>query len=304
MEERADSPEWKRWLRRLVVAGAVLVALYLAALPFQADPVEPVPFLAEQEVTIAAHRGASGHAPENTFKAFDKAIEQGAHVLEMDLQLTADDEVVVLHDATVDRTTDSIGHIRDLTLDEVQALDAGYAFEEDGRHPYRGEGITIPAFREVLDRYPDTPLLVEMKTGSGDAIIQAVADELAEANRTDRVMVTSFSTDYLQRFRAKKPGVPTSLGTTEMLTFYGLHLVGLHRWYRAPGEALFTPPSYRGLPLATPLLPRAAARLGLEVHVWTINDPNEMDELLELGVDGLVTDYPNRAADAVERMRE
>ena len=300
MNESSPPSGWARWLRRLVVAATFGAALYLAAWPFQADPVDPVPFFAEQEVTITAHRGASGHVPENTVAAFDTALAQGADVLEMDLQLTADGEVVVLHDATVDRTTDGTGLIHDLTLDEVQALDAGYYFEdEDGAYPYRGEDITIPTLRAVLDRYPDTPLLLEMKTDSGDDIIQAVADALAAAGRSDAVMVGSFSTEYLKRFRDKKPDIPTHLGMTEALTFYGLHLVGLHRWYRAAGEALLVPPSFRGLPVATPLFIRAAGHLGLEVHMWTINDPDEMAALLERGVDGVLTDYPDRAAEVV-----
>ncbi len=282
--------------RRAVIAASVIALLVLAAQPFRVDPIDRISFLAEHDVSVIAHAGGIGHAPANTIVAFDTALEMGAHVLEMDLQLTADNEVVVIHDGTVDRTTDGSGRVRDMSLDEIRRLDAGYNWmDADGDLPYRGEGHRIPTLEEVLDRYPDTPLIIEMKTDSGDEIISEVARVVQEAGRFDLLIVASFDAGYLERFRAKVPDVPTNLGVREAATFYALQLFGLHRWYRPPGEVLQVPTSFSGLPVLIPGFVRRARSLGLDVQVWTINEYEEMVRLLEAGVDGLITDYPDRA---------
>ena len=283
-------------LRRAIIAAAVIAFLILAAQPFRTEPADRIPFLAEQDVTVVAHAGGIGHAPANTFAAFDTAIEMGSHVLEMDLQLTADNEVVVIHDGTVDRTTDGSGRVRDMSLEDVRELDAGYNWRDtDGDLAYRGEGLRIPTLEEVFDRYQDIPLVIEMKTDSGDEIIAEVARVVQDAGRFELLIVASFDAEYLDRFRAKVPDVPTNLAVREAATFYALQLVGLHRWYRPPGEVLQVPTSFSGLPVLVPGFIRKARNLGLDVQVWTINDYDEMVRLLEAGVDGLITDYPDRA---------
>lgn len=124
------------------------------------------------DVEVIAHGGAQGHAPGNTLPAFALALEQGADTLEMDLQLTADGEIVVIHDGIVDRTTDGTGAVVDLTLAELRQFDAGYGFEDvDGGTPYRGQGVTIPTLTEVFETFPETPMIVELKTDAGEAII-------------------------------------------------------------------------------------------------------------------------------------
>src|SRR5690606_30302773 len=136
--------------RRLLRAAAVFVILAAIALLFRAEPVAPAPWLEQAPVLVIAHRGASGHAPENTLPAFELALAMGAHALEMDVTLTADDEVVLMHDPTVDRTTDGTGDITTLTLAQVKVLDAGYGFTApDGSHPFRGQGIEVPTLSEV-----------------------------------------------------------------------------------------------------------------------------------------------------------
>ncbi len=286
----------------IVIVLLGLLVLYVAALPFRSEPVDRVPFFAAQDVTVIAHAGAQGHAPPNTMEAFDAAMELGAHVLEMDLQLSAEGEVVVIHDGTVDATTDGSGRVDSFTVAELKELDAGYHFTDDeGEYPFRGEGVEIPTLREVFERYPDVPMIIEMKTDSGDEIIGAVAELVSEYDRTGTVQVASFEASFLRRFREKKPEVPTNLGVREAGTFYALHFFGLHRWYRPPGEVLQVPERFGVLPVLGGRFVGAAGHLRLDVQAWTINDPDRMVELLELGVDGIITDYPERVLEAAAR---
>ncbi|MFP4510012.1 MAG: glycerophosphodiester phosphodiesterase [Spirochaetaceae bacterium] len=291
----------KKILRVTVIVTGSLVALYILALPFQADPADPVWFFESQPVSIIAHRGASGHMPENTILSFDAALEMGAHVLEMDLQRTADNQIVVLHDATVDRTTNGTGPVGELTLQEVQALDAAYRWEDErGNTPFRGRGIRIPTLEEILSRYPGIPLLIELKTDSDIGIAERVSELIDEYQAQDRVMVASFDSAYLDAFRELQPEVPTSLGVQETRSLYVLHFLGLHRWYTPAGDSLQVPQRFSGLPVLLPTFRRAARQRGLDLQVWTINSSDTMLELLEKGVDGIITDYPDRAVEAVE----
>jgi glycerophosphoryl diester phosphodiesterase/membrane-associated phospholipid phosphatase len=274
----------------------VLAVLLVVAVALQATPRERIPHFADRTPNVIAHAGAQGHAPGNTMAAFDRALELGADTLEMDLQLSADGEVVVIHDGTVDRTTDGTGAVAALTLAELETLDAGYAFSPDdgATHPYRGQGVRIPTLDAVLAAYPDTYLIIELKTDGGRAIVDAVVDRLRAAGRTHDVLVASFDRSYLEAFRARMPEVPTSLAEDEVRRFYPLHLAGLHRWWRAPGAAFHVPEWSGDTHVVRPRFVRAAADLGLDVQVWTVNEPEDMHRLLDVGVQGIMTDYPDR----------
>ncbi|GGI03353.1 glycerophosphodiester phosphodiesterase family protein [Egicoccus halophilus] len=283
-----------RTRRRLGVVG-VLLLLGMVAVAFQVPPQERVAAFAAADVNVIAHSGAQGHAPTNTIAAFDLALEQGADVLEMDLQVTADGEVVVIHDGTVDRTTDGTGAVAELTLSEVQALDAGWYFTDtDGGQPFRGQGIRIPTLREVLERYPDHPLIVELKTDGGLAIVDPVLDLLRAYGRDDgSVTVASFSTEFLTPVRERLPDVPTNMPEGETTGFYVRQLVGLHPWWSPPGEVFQVPEYHDGRRVVTSRFVRAAERLGVDVQVWTVNEPEQMHRLLDAGVHGIMTDVPD-----------
>jgi glycerophosphoryl diester phosphodiesterase/membrane-associated phospholipid phosphatase len=287
--------------RRRLVAAAVLLLAVMVAGWSQQDPIDELPTLAGREVSVIAHGGAQGHAPANTMVAFETALELGADTLEMDLQLTADGEVATIHDATVDRTTDGSGPVRDLSLADLQALDAGATWrDEDGVTTFAGRGIRHASLREVLERFPDTPLVIELKTDGGPAIIQPVIDLLAEYGRDDgTVIVASFSEDYLRPVRAQAPQVPTNMPESETYAFYVRQLVGLHPWWRAPGEVFQVPERFDGRLVVTPRFTRAAERLGADVQVWTVNEPEQMHRLLDAGAHGLLTDYPDRAVEVL-----
>jgi glycerophosphoryl diester phosphodiesterase/membrane-associated phospholipid phosphatase len=289
-----------RTRRRLVLAG-VLLALVTAAAWLQVPPPDEV---AGDDVLVIAHSGAQAYAPTNTMPAFDLALEQGADVLELDLQLTADGEVVVIHDGTVDRTTDGSGAVADLTLDEVRSLDAGATFEApDGSRPFAGQGITIPTLTEVLEAYPDVPLNIELKTDGGPAIVPPVIDLVAASERAETVTISSFDTDYLGPVREQLPEVRTNMPEGETLGFYVRQLVGLHPWWTPPAEVFQVPEEHDGRRVVTPRFVRAAERVGASVEVWTVNDPEQMHRLLDAGVHGIMTDVPDVLVDVLDERR-
>jgi len=285
-----------RWLILATVFLAVIVAFFKQA---------PAPGSRDDTVDIIAHGGAQGLAPANTLAAFDLALNQGATVLEMDVQRTADNHLVVIHDDTVDRTTDGTGAIAETTLAELKTLDAGWAFEDDsGHYPYRGRGEAIPTLAEVFERYPDTPMVIELKTGGGPDIIPLVIDRVKAYNREDDVVLASFDETFLQPIREHLPNTRTNMPESESTDFFIRQLLGVHPWWQPPGDLLQVPATHTltlgpltldDMTVPTPGFVRAAHRLGLDVQVWTINDPVVMHAMLDAGVDGLITDYPDRA---------
>lgn len=240
-----------------------------------------------------AHRGGAGIAPENTLEGFRKGIEVGAGVIELDVHTTADGHVVVLHDATVDRTTDGTGPVREMTLAEVGRLDAGYRFTPDGgrTHPYRGEGVRVPTLEEVYRAFPETPINVEIK-GERPGIEEAVWRVIEGAESEARTLVVSEDSGTIRRFREASGGrVATAASSAELVSFWLLNRLGGNS--RPPYQALQGPETYKGLRIVTPGLIRAAHERSLRVDVWTIDEEPDMRRMLGFGVDGIMTDRPD-----------
>jgi glycerophosphoryl diester phosphodiesterase/membrane-associated phospholipid phosphatase len=293
---RREAGTRRRWLPVLLV----VLLVPIVAVTLQTEPLDPVPHFAEREVSIIAHAGAQGHAPPNTLEAFEAALELGADTLEMDLQVTADREIVTIHDGTVDATTDGTGAVAELTLAELQALDAGATWtDEDGVTPYAGQGVRHATLREVFEAFPDTHLIIELKTDGGETIIQPTIDLVREYAAEDRVTIASFREDYLAPVREQLPGVPTNMPESETYDFYVRHLVGLHPWWEPPGRLYQVPEDFDGRRVVTPRFVRAAERLGVDVQVWTVNDPEQMHRVLDAGAHGIITDHPDRVVEVL-----
>jgi glycerophosphoryl diester phosphodiesterase len=244
---------------------------------------------------VMAHRGGEGVWPSNTLYAFERALAMGAEVLEMDIQRTADGALVIRHDPTVDSTTNGRGAIASFSLADLKKLDAGYTWTGDGGQtfPYRRLGITIPTLEEVLQAFPQARLNIDIKPTRPD-IVDQFCQMLRAYNRLEQVVVGSFHTHQIRRFRALCPQTPTAADPGETRVFYLLSLLGLSRFYRPPAAA-FQIPEYAGwLHIVTPHFIRSAHAQGLQVHVWTVNEVEDMRRLREWGVDGLFTDYPER----------
>lgn len=251
-------------------------------------------YLAGAPLSIA-HRGGSALAPENTLLAFQRALSWwGADVLELDVQPTADGRAVVVHDPTLDRTTDASGPVAGRTLPELRDVDAGYRFTPDGgaTFPFRGRGVGLATLDEVLDTFPAARINVEVKDGRAQAaVLRAITERRAE----HRVLVAAGDSRDRRLFR-RYPG-PVSAGAQELYAFHALHLARLTRLYGPPVDAFQVPErTGGGRQVLSPRWIREAHAHNVAVHVWTVDAPADMRRLLEWGADGIVTDRPDRLA--------
>ena len=249
-----------------------------------------------------AHRGASVLAPENTIEAFRLATEAGAGGLELDVHMTRDGHIVVIHDATVDRTTNGIGAVSEMTLDELRRLDAGHNFSPDGgpTRPYRGRGVRVPTLGEVLREFPGVALNIDIKAGT-PGIEETVLGVLREENALRCVLVVSTLHDIVERFRKVSGGhVSTGASRWEIGVFYISSRFCLERLVRPAYDALQVPLRHRGIPVVTRRFVQAAHARGVRVDAWTINQVDEMHRLLDLGVDVIMTDRPGMLAEVLK----
>jgi len=259
-----------------------------------ADTAEPAPAHALMEPGRrynTAHRGGARLWPEHTLLAYQGAVDVGADVLELDLHATSDGIVVVMHDDTVDRTTDGTGKVEEMTFAQLRALDAGYRFSTDGGQsfPHRGTGLQVPTLEEVLSAHPEALYNIETKQ-SLPSITTPTLDLIYAAGVEDQVVLGSFQDSVTEEIRAAAPDILTALGLAEGFAFFTLDEDDVDDF--SPSTPYFAAPAdFSGLTLDAELIDRAH-RVGLVVHAWTVNDPGEMADLLDWGVDGLITDDP------------
>jgi glycerophosphoryl diester phosphodiesterase len=246
------------------------------------------PFLVEPRPIAFAHRGGAGEAPENTLAAFEIAVTLGYRYLETDVHRTRDGVLVAFHDERLDRVTDRSAAIAEVDIAEVEAADAGYAFSPDGGHtfPFRGRGIRVPRLEEILVRWPDSRVNIDPKS---DSCVRPLAALLDRLGAWGRVCVGSFSDRRLRRFRTLgRARACTSMGP-QAVTFARLTTtIGLMP--RLGADCIQVPIRRGPVRIVTERFVEAAHRAGLAVHVWTINDRATINELLDLGVDGIMSD--------------
>ncbi len=260
------------------------------------------PFFDVPVPSVLGHRGAGGEAPENTLPSFRRALELGAHILESDLHCSADGVPVLAHDPEVDRVTGGTGAISRLRLVELQRLDAGARFTTDcgSSFPFRGQGVVIPTLESVFDMFPAARFNLEVKAA---AAVVATIDLIEKFERADRTLLAAADDETMASVRARlrERGVHAAVGasTGEVLAFIRAAQAGSPP---DPGVmALQIPTEFGGQPLITPELIARAHAHEIAVHAWTINEESEMQRLLDLGVDGLVTDYPGRMVELLAR---
>jgi glycerophosphoryl diester phosphodiesterase len=232
-----------------------------------------------QSVWVVAHRGASGHAPENTLASFRKAVELGARFIETDLQLSRDARFVAIHDDTLERTTNGHGSVHDFTLADLRQFDAGSWFGSE----FAGE--KLPTIEEILHfaREHDVVFYLELKPGETWGSEHALVGSLRDAGEAARVIVLSFDGSTLAAVRRLEPNVMTGLlmdsyapDAVEHAVSVGARQLALH-----------------GTLITSELITQAKRR-DIQVVAWTINHPSHMQSLIQAGVDGVITDYPDR----------
>jgi glycerophosphoryl diester phosphodiesterase len=258
---------------------------------------DPAPFrVLSGGPLLIGHRGAAGLAPENTMPSFRDAAERWAvDMIELDVRASADGRCMVIHDDTVDRTTDGTGPVAEKTLAELKELDAGYRFtDERGGRPFRGRGITIPTLEEVLEAFPGMRFTIEVKIGTAQEPMFEVIDRLMAGDR-----VVAAGMDAADRTMFDDFDGPVSGSTRDVRAFLILHRLRLARLWRRSADVFQVPEHTRGIRIVTPRFVRDARARGVPVHVWTVNDASDMRRLLGWGVDGLITDRPDRGAEVL-----
>jgi glycerophosphoryl diester phosphodiesterase len=244
-------------------------------------------------VAAIAHRGGAALRPENTLPAFAHAVALGVDGLECDVHLSRDGEVMVLHDPTLDRTTDARGPVSSLTAAELERVDAAYRFKPDQGFPLRGQGIGVPRLEQVLRCWPDVPLVVEIKGDRPEAAAR-VLEVLGRTGAEDRVVVGGFSLDVLRTIRQLRPAIVTSAASREAHSALRRSYFFVGPW--RPGFRLFqVPMRLRDKPVLTRRFVRTARRAGLPVQVWVVDEIEEMRRLVDWGVTGIISDRPDIA---------
>lgn len=251
---------------------------------------------------VFAHRGGARLAPENTVGAFDRAVSEGADGLELDVRLARDGEVMVCHDARLERTCDAGGAICEMTAVELSRVDAGFRFTPgDGTHPFRGAGLAVPTLRDVLARYAALPIIVEMKDDLPSAA-DATVEVVREAGAVDRVCFGSFHVGVQRRVRRLISGATTSGSRRDVLHAVAWSRLGLLPPIRSY-QALQVPEARESVQVVTPRFVRAAHRAGVPVQVWIVDRPDDIRRLLAWGVDGIISDRPDIAVRTVGEFR-
>jgi len=258
----------------------------------------PQEMLRCDKVLNIAHGGGLLIRPTHTIEAYDQALADGADMLELDIHETLDGVIVVMHDATVDDTTSCSGAIKEMTFAELRECDAGYHFtKNDGQtYPYRGMGLVVPSLEEVLERYPDTAVNIEIKQVE-PSLVHNLVDLVRQYEFEDKMVGVSFSDEAVAELRDAAPEIATSLSEGEALDFWTKSWVEIDPAYVPPGEFLQLPVEYNLGGGIVPVLhdgfvPRVE-ELDMFVHIWTVNDEDEMRWLIEVqGVHGIMTDDP------------
>ncbi len=245
-------------------------------------------------VNVIAHRGASSRAPQNTLAAFEKAIELGADMVELDVHLSKDGRIVVMHDSTVDSTTDGSGKISEMTLEEIKNLDAGSHFDEE----FSGE--RVPTLEEVLELTEDEiGLNIELKTRSeeNEGLEEKVLNLLDKYDTTETVMISTFSFDSAKKVNDINANIPVGLlYLTLPLTAWHAKRIhkkrpwadAAHPWHWTIGERHV----------------RKIHELGVDVNVWTVDSERNIKKMIDHGVDGIITNKPELVKNIAEKRTE
>ena len=254
-------------------------------------------FLDRSRPRIFAHRGGCALGPENTLAAFDMGMAAGADGLEFDVHLSSDGVPVVHHDDTLERTTDGAGPVAARTAAELARVDAAARFvDARGSYPLKGQGIGVPSLADVLARYGDVPLIIEMKVNS-KAMGEAVAAAVRRAGAADHVCAAGYGARCVLAARRALPEMATSACMPEVrLAFY-------RSWaacpVRRPRYQAYQVPEWAGrLRIVSPRFIRHAHRVGVAVQVWTVDEQPDMERLLSWGADALISNRPDLAVRA------
>lgn len=302
----------KKFLQILAILLAIVLLLwgFIYIKPVEKRPARAFYRDEDPDFLVIAHRGGKGLAPEGTLAAFEKAKTLDADIIEYDIHQTLDGHLVVSHDPTVDRMTDGTGVINEMTLKEVQALDAGYHFKDaDGNYSYRNQGIYIPTVIEVFENYPEMRQLIEIKDTNNEDLYEEIIKKLwaliQEYEMEDQVMIGSFEHGINERFEELSEGrIPIGAGEDAVREFAYMHVPYLNGLAKSRVDSFQLPVEEEGHDLTSRNIISSAKKRNIAIFYWTINDEDEMRELIAKGVDGLITDYPDRLNKVIKELKD
>lgn len=292
--------------KSLRVLAVLLLLSFVLVLIFMPDAPASAYYSDIDRPLVIAHQGGDGIWPGDTMFAFEKAVEIGADVLEMDAHITRDGQIVLMHDEKVDRTTDGTGLIEDLTVDQLKQLDAAYQWsnDDDKTFPYRGQGIQVPTLDELFQKFPQMRYVIEIKL-TPNPIDQPLCDLIRKHNMQDNVMIASFHDEAMQNFRETCPEVATSASRGEVTTFVLLGKVFLSGLVAPQYESIqppYDPSESKNIPIMTKRFIREAHAKNIAVEPWTVDDPELMKQYMEWNVDGIITDRPDLMMEVLKEM--
>ena len=284
-----------------------LLFLTLYLLPITND-LSNKPFFENDRPLVIAHQGGEHLAPSNTIVAFQQAVDMGVDVLETDIHISKDGHLVAIHDPTVDRTTDGKGRVADMTLDELQQLDAGHYFVDlEGNRSFQGQGVYIPTVEELFQQFGHIRWEIEIKDDNPPERMKEIAEKLwlliEKYKMEDKVLIASFDQKIIDTFNSfAKNRVALAGGRQEITKFVILHKLMARNAYFPKVDAFQIPRKNSGIDLTSKRLIRDANRNGVHLHYWTINEKEEMRRLLENGANGIITDRPDLLLELLEEL--
>lgn len=256
--------------------------------------------------THISHRGASGESPENTMEAFKIAVEKHqTEVLEMDVHSSKDGVIVVIHDSTLERTTNGRGKVKEYTYEELKKLDAGYWFKknENNIYPYRNKSITIPSLIEVINTFPGLKFNIEVKQ-KNPSIEHTVINIIRELGVTNKVILGSSNISVSRKLKKLAPDIASFCNRWDVILFYVLNKLNLSFLYRPKHQAIQTTANTILINNVQPSMINTAHKKGMLFHVWTINNERDMEKYLNMGVNGVITDYPDKLTNVLKKLNK
>lgn len=256
------------------------------------------------KLEVIAHRGGADEVPGDTVYAFDHAKKILSDVLEMDTHSTKDGFLVLIHNATVDDTTDGMGRVNDLLFEDLNKLDAGFRWTADGgkTFPFRGRDIRIPKLEEVFQKFGDCRMIIEIKQ-SKPSIVTALGEMIRRFEMTEKVLVAAMRHRALKDFRRQFPEIATSASWFELLKFVTVNFFFPGLVKLPDVDAVQIGIRFGGIPLpfVNKRTVKAARKLGLPIQPWTVNRVDDMKKMIALGVDGIITDKPQTLIDLLKQ---
>lgn len=288
-----------------ILSRMVIVMSLFCIIVFSADPAlaKKPPHYGPFKAINISHRGASGHAPEHTFPAYQLGDMMDGDYIEIDLQMTKDGELIAMHDETLDRTTNETGMIKDFNLDEIKKLDAGSWFNETYPEKSRPEymGLQVPTLREIIEHFgPNNRFYIETKSpevypGMEEKLLEILKEYnlVGEDQPAGKIMIQSFSAESLKKIHKIDHTIPL----VQLLSYYAPAIITNEEVAKIKGYAVGIGMHFTAI---SPGYVKKVRDSGLLIYPYTVNEKEDMEMLLDWGVTGMFTNYPDRLNEVIE----